>query len=107
LVLVPGLWLVLSRRQLAARKGVAMLLTPAELLWRARGGVQRLRWSELGRPQIESRTGWSVLQGPHETRTLVLTQKNGDAVRYAEASLAAPAEVVAALCEAYRKGLLP
>jgi hypothetical protein len=105
--LVPVLWLVMSRRQLAARKGIAMLLTPAELLWRARGGVQRLRWAELGRPQIESRTGWSVLQGPHETRTLVLTQKNGDTVRYAEASLATPAEVVAALCEAYRKGSLP
>jgi hypothetical protein len=106
LLLVPGLWLVLSRRQLTAQKGVAMLLTPAELLWRTRGGVQRLRWAELGRPQIESRTGWSVLQGPHETRTLVLTQKNGDSVRYAEGALGVPAEVVVALCEAYRKGVL-
>jgi hypothetical protein len=106
LLLVPGMWLVTNLRA-RTRKGAAMLLTPAELLFRTRGGVQRVRWAELGRPRIESRTTWSVLLGPHETRTLVLTEKNGDAMRYAESSLAPPAEVVAALCEGYRKGLLP
>jgi hypothetical protein len=46
-----------------------------------------------------------MLQGYHQAKTLVLDRKT-DPVRYEEAFLGAPAEVTAALCEAYKRGLI-
>jgi hypothetical protein len=106
-LIVPALFVLLGRRELAARKGIALLLTPSELLLRTRAGVQRMRWSELGRLQITARSSWSMVEGPRQTRSLLIEPKDGEPIRCMEASLDAPAEVVAALCDGYRKGLLP
>jgi hypothetical protein len=107
LVVVPGLWLVLTRREMASRKGIAFVLTPAELLMRTRAGVHRVRWSDVTRLEIASRRAWSILMGPHQARAVVIRRKDDGDISYAEALLGAPAEVVVGLCEAYRKGVLP
>jgi hypothetical protein len=107
LLVVPILWWLVARRALAARRGVALLLTPAELLQRTPAGVQRLRWSQITRIEIAARTAWSILHGAHEARSVVLHAKNGGDTRVAEAFLDVPAEVAAGLCEGYRKGALP
>lgn len=107
LVIVPFVSWSLARSRSAPRKGIALLLTPAELLTRSRAGVQRVRWSELARAEVASRTTWSILRGPYETRALVLQLKDGGARAHDEAALGVPAEVAAALCEAYRKSILP
>jgi hypothetical protein len=104
---VPLGWWLLARARSAPRKGIALLLTPAELLTRSRAGVHRMRWSELARAEVASRTVWSMLRGPHETRALVLQLKDRSVRTFDEAALAAPAEVAASLCEGYRKGVLP
>jgi hypothetical protein len=106
LVAVPLLWLLLARRERAARKGPALLLTPAELLLRTRAGVHRARWSDIASVEIVSRRAWSIALGAHENRSLVLQRKSDEAIRYAESVLAPPLEVVAALCEAYRGGVV-
>jgi hypothetical protein len=106
-VLVPGLWLVLARRRMAPLKGIALLLTPAEALLRRESGVQRTRWSDVAKVEVSTRRAWSILTGPYEARSLTFTLKDHDAIRYAEGLLSVPAEVVAALSEAYRKGVLP
>ena len=104
---VPVLWLLIARQKAAARKGPALLLTPAELLLRTPGGVHRARWSDIARVEIVSRKAWSIALGAYENRSVVLQRKSGDQpIAYAEALLDAPAEVVAALCEAYRRGVL-
>jgi hypothetical protein len=105
--MVPLAYIVLERARVTPSKGIALLLTPAELLTRTRAGVRRLRFADLMRVEIHARKVWSILRGPHETRAVVLLLKDGEAVRYDEAGLSVPAEVVAALCDAYRKGLLP
>jgi len=107
LAIIPLLSWFLARARSAPRKGIALLLTPAELLTRARAGVQRVRWQELARAEVASRTTWSMLRGPHETRALVLQLKDGAARAHDEAALGVPAEVAAALCEGYRKAILP
>lgn len=107
LLIVPLLWLLLTRRALAPRKGLALLLTPAELLMRTRGGVQRARWSEVARVEVAARTAWSIVHGAHQGRSLLIHRKDGQTLSYAETFLAVPAEVAASLCEAYRKGILP
>jgi hypothetical protein len=103
---LPAIWILLTRRDLARRKGVAMLLTAAELLVRTRAGIHRLRWPEVKSLGIETRTAWSILQGAYESRTLVVKHQDGEQNRLDEAFIGVPAEVVVALGEAHRKGLL-
>jgi hypothetical protein len=106
-LVVPGAWLLLTRREMAARRGVALVLTPAEVLTRTRAGVQRVRWSEVGRLDLRSRRAWSILLGPHDARSFVIQRRDGDGIAFPEALLGVPAEVVLGLCEGYRRGALP
>jgi hypothetical protein len=106
--LVPLLWLLSARRDLASRKGIALVLTPAEVLLRTRQGVHRIRLADLQSVELASRTAWSLVYGAHAARSLVLQRKGGEpGVRYGEAFLGVPVEVALALCEGYRSGLLP
>jgi hypothetical protein len=105
--LAPLGWILLSRRDIAPRKGLAMVLTPAELLLRTRAGVLRVRWGKLQRVTIEERNAWSVLEGFHRARSLVLKRKEDDPIRYDEVFLGIPAEVAQVLLDAYRRGQLP
>jgi hypothetical protein len=100
-------WWWTTRREIAVRKGIALMLTPAELLLRTRAGVHRARWAKLQRVSIDVRRAFSVLDGIHEAKTLVLKRKDEPPIRYDEAFLGLPAEVAQALLDAYRTGLLP
>jgi hypothetical protein len=107
LFVVPLGWVALMRANMAPRKGLSLVLTPAELMLRTRAGVLRVPWDELGKLELVSRTGWSILRGAHDVRTLVIQRQDEPPIHYAESFLGAPAEVVIALCEAYKKGHLP
>ena len=100
-------WWWTTRREISVRKGIALVLTPAELLLRTRAGVHRARWGKLQRVSIDTRRAFSVLDGIHEAKTLVLKRKDEPPIRYDEAFLGMPAEVAQALLDAYRTGLLP
>jgi len=104
---VPALWYLMTRADIAPRKGIALLLTPAELMLRTRAGVHRVSWPQVARLEIVTGTSWSILLGPHESRSLVIHRKDDDTISYTEAFLGAPCEVVVALCEGYRKSVLP
>jgi hypothetical protein len=103
LVVVPLGWVLLSRLNMAARRGLALVITPRELLVRVRSGVTRIAWPDVTRCEVASRMSWSLLQGTYEARSLVVTRKRESAVQCNEAFLSVPAEVVAAVCEFYRK----
>ena len=107
LFVVPLGWFALMRANIAPRKGLSFVLTPAELMLRTRAGVLRVPWGELGKLEIVSRTGWSILRGAHDARTLIMNRADEPPIHYAEAFIGSPAEVVIALCEAYKKGQLP
>jgi hypothetical protein len=106
LVFVPLAWLFATRASMRSRKGLALVLTPAELLVRARSGLQRIHWSDVTRCEVLSRTTWSLLQGTHQARAVVIHRKKDASIQCAEAFLSVPAEVVASLCDAYRKRTL-
>ncbi|GAB4205303.1 MAG: hypothetical protein OHK0013_21050 [Sandaracinaceae bacterium] len=106
-VVVPTGWLILTRREIAVRRGVAFVLTPAELLVRTRSGVHRARWGKLQRVTIDTRRAFSILDGLHVAKTLVLKRKDEPPIRYDEAFLGVPAEVAQVLIDAYRTGALP
>ena len=107
LALVPALWAWLVRRQIRPRKGLALVLTPAEALMRTRSGIVRVAWEGVARLTVEVKASWSLLEGYHGARQLLVQRRNDPEVRYDEAYLGVPAEVALALCEAYRKGVLP
>jgi hypothetical protein len=100
-------WWWTTRREISVRKGIALVLTPAELLLRTRAGVHRARWGRLQRVSIDTRRAFSVLDGVHEAKALVLKRKDEPPIRYDEAFLGLPVEVAQALLDAYRTGLLP
>ncbi|MBN8614185.1 MAG: hypothetical protein J0L92_26540 [Deltaproteobacteria bacterium] len=100
-------WWLMTRREISVRKGIALVLTPAELLLRTRAGVHRARWGKLQRVSIDTRRAFSVLDGVHETKTLVLKRKDEPPIRYDEAFLGLPAEVAQVLIDAYRTAQLP
>ncbi len=104
LLLVPLAWIVLMRRDIARRSGIALVLTPAELLVRTRAGVQRVLWESVTRLSIDAKSSWSLLQGAYQTRTILLERSDGDLVTFQEVFLSLPAEVLVSLCDAYRKG---
>jgi hypothetical protein len=100
-------WWWMTRREIAVRKGIALVLTPAELLLRTRTGVHRARWNKLQRVSIDARRAFSVLDGFHEAKALVLKRKDEPPIRYDEAFLGLPAEVAQVLLDGYRTGQLP
>lgn len=107
LALVPLSWVWLTRRHVRPRKGLALVLTPAEMLMRTLSGIHRVRWKNLEAVRIEARKTWSLLEGAHEARTLLILRKGQPEIRYDEAFLGLPAEVAVALCNAYKDGRLP
>ncbi|HKP60561.1 MAG TPA: hypothetical protein VJV78_27730, partial [Polyangiales bacterium] len=103
LVVVPLGWLFMTRVQLAPRRGLAAILTPAELLLRTRAGVMRVAWPLVVQVGIDSRASWSLLLGAHESRWLTLRRKNAPELRFQESFCGVPLEVLNSLCDAYRK----
>jgi len=104
LVIVPAAWFLFTRGTLRDRKGLALVLSPQDLLSRGRGGIIRAPWSSVTRVEILARSSWSLFLGGYTSRTLIVHRKRGDAdVQVADTFLATPVDVVAALCDAYRK----
>jgi hypothetical protein len=103
LVVVPVAWLLITRAQLKPRRGLAAVLTPTELLLRTRAGVLRVVWTMVQRVEIESRSAWSLLFGAHEARSLIFRRKAAPPLQYQESFVGVPLEVVASLCDAYRR----
>jgi hypothetical protein len=103
LIIVPLIWLFMTRLQLAPRRGLAAILTPPELLARTRAGVMRMAWPMVVQIEIESRATWSLLLGAHESRWLSLRRKNAPELRFQESFSGVPLEVLNSLCDAYRK----
>lgn len=107
LVAVLARWLWMERRDIAPQKGLSMVLTPSELLIRTRGGMLRTRWRDLADASVASKRAWSVLEGMHEARQLVLSRRGEGPIRYDEPYLGLPVEVAQILVEAYRTGRVP
>jgi hypothetical protein len=104
LVMVPGIWAWLTWRALAPHQGLAMVLTPAELLMRTRGGVLRVRWNRVQRLSIDARGRFSPIEGWAIDRALVIERQGDEPIRCDEAFLGVPAEVALGLCESYVHG---
>ncbi len=101
-VAIPAFWWIRTRRELAPRRGVAFVATPAEVLMRAEGGVLRAVWTEVPSIGVDERVGWSPLVGREVRRKLRIDRIDAPPIRYEEEFLGAPAHVVAALMDVYR-----
>jgi len=104
---VPTLWLLAVRRVIAPRKGLALLLTPEEVLLRTRGGVSRTPFAALTSVQLMHSGSWTLLEGSRPQLELVFEREGDRPLRYDASFFRWPAEVVQAALEAYRRGDLP
>ncbi|HBQ18277.1 MAG TPA: hypothetical protein DEF51_46500, partial [Myxococcales bacterium] len=107
LMAIPARWLWQTRREVKPRKGLALVMTPAEVLIRTRAGMLRVRWKDLAQVNLDAKKKWSVLEGAHRARQLVLLRATAPAIRYDEPYLGLPVEVAKLLLDAYRTGQLP
>ncbi|GAB5548346.1 MAG: hypothetical protein SangKO_081060 [Sandaracinaceae bacterium] len=107
LMAIPARWLWQTRREVKPRKGLALVMTPAEVLIRTRAGMLRVRWKDLAQVTLDAKKKWSVLEGAHRARQLVLLRATAPAIRYDEPYLGLPVEVAKLLLDAYRTGQLP
>ena len=105
LVLVFGAligWFGWMRRRRVARLGIALLITPRELLVRGAHGVVALGHTELTEIEVQTRLTWSPYAGSYVIRTLWLAARDGTRLAFDEDFLGVPAVVLAKLEEAYR-----
>ncbi len=101
---MPAGWLWWMRRKAAARLGIAMLLTPEELIVRGKHGVVTVPYHQLADVEVRLKDIWSPFVGTYTTRNLLITTHDGVAMTFDGAFLGVPPEVVAELCAAYRSG---
>lgn len=101
---MPLVWLWLMKRKAAARLGIAMLLTPEELVVRGKHGVVSVPYHQLGDVEVRLKDIWSPFVGSYTTRNLIITTKDGATMTFDGGFLGVPPEVVAELCTAYRRG---
>jgi hypothetical protein len=104
LVSIPAAWLLQSLRHIRPRGGLALLLTPHRALLRTKAGVQDIAWSKVNRIGVDESPSWSVLQGRHTRRSLVIEHANLGSVRIDESQLADPVEAIALAAECLRTG---
>lgn len=97
-------WFVWMARRRAVRRGLGLLLTREELLTRSGAGVVAVPWPQLAELAVDERSAWSPMLGALVVRTLALRTHDGQTLLFDGGFLGYPVEVVAALCEAYRKG---
>jgi hypothetical protein len=104
LLLLPLAWLIGTLREVRPRKGVALVLSPAEMLFRTRAGTVSVPWASVARIHSADRPRFTLLDGYHRARRLVVERRDGATIRYDEAFLGVPVEVVVALAEWLRRG---
>jgi hypothetical protein len=100
-------WYWMERRDVAPQKGLSFVLTPSEILMKQRMGMIRVRWADIASVSATSKRTWSVLEGAHDARQLVITRRGASVIRYQEAYLGIPVEVAQVLMDAYKAGVLP
>lgn len=106
-VLAPGalgVWFGWLRSRRAVRLGMAMLLTPEELLLRGKQGVVSVPWTQLAEAEVEVRLAWSLWVGSYLVRTLWFSTLEGTRMPFDAGFLGVPPEVIASLANGYRSG---
>jgi hypothetical protein len=102
LLVVPLGWIAITSTILRPRKGLSLVVTPSRVLLRTERGTMAVPYETVARVGLHERRSWSIVDGLHWTRALVIERRNETPIRYDEAFLGAPIEVVIALIEARR-----
>ncbi|MDB4984840.1 MAG: hypothetical protein JWN04_18 [Myxococcaceae bacterium] len=106
LLALTALWIwfrwLRGRRQ--ARLGMALLLTPEELLIRGKQGVVSIPWTQLAGAEVLTRLAWSPLVGSYLVRTLWFSTLEGTSMPFDGGFLGVAPEVLASLANGYRTG---
>lgn len=103
LAVVPLGWVAITATILRPRKGLALVVTPARLLLRTERGTIAVPYEAIERVSVHERRSWSIVEGLHWSRALVIERVKETPIRYEESFLGAPIDAVVALLEARRQ----
>jgi hypothetical protein len=111
LLLVPvacaplALWWWRGRATRRARGGVAMLLTPTQLIVRDAIGARSAPWSEVQAVRAESQPAWDMLRGARRAPLLLISRRGTPPLLLREDELGVTVPRALRLVEAYRSGV--
>ncbi|MBK6810709.1 MAG: hypothetical protein IPG81_17790 [Sandaracinaceae bacterium] len=111
LLLVPvacaplALWWWRGRATRRARGGVALLLTPTQLIVRDAVGARSAPWSEVQAVRTESQPAWDMLRGARRAPLLVISRRGTPPLRLREDELGVAVPRALLRVEAYRSAV--
>lgn len=103
-VALPLAWLAIQLRAARPKRGVAVTLTPAELLLREAAGIHRAPFGDVSGLSIRSRRTWTLMGGVSNERVLVVERASNTDLTFDERAMRISAPALAALLEAYGEG---
>lgn len=98
-----GGWLLWMQRREKSRLGIAMALTREEMLLRGKAGTVSIPWGQLLDVEVYTRLAWSPFFGSYPVQQLLLHTTDGAQTVFDAGFLGVAPEVVAVLCESYRR----
>lgn len=97
-------FLLLGARRAREAKGLALVLTPEELLLRLPSGLTRVPLGAITGLELGARRSWSTLGGSEPVKTLFVVRDGGPGLTLSADELAAEVEPLASLIELYCAG---
>ncbi|MBK8409833.1 MAG: hypothetical protein IPL19_17865 [Sandaracinaceae bacterium] len=100
-----ALWWWRGRATRRARGGVALLLTPTQLIVRDAVGARSAPWSEVQAVRTESQPAWDMLRGARRAPLLVISRRGTPSLRLREDELGVAVPRALLRVEAYRSAV--
>ncbi len=89
-----------------ARRGVALLLTPDQLIVRDAVGARSAAWSEVQAVREDSRPTWDMLRGARRAPLLLISRRGSQPLVLGEDELGVPVAHALAAVERYRAAVV-
>lgn len=101
-----ALWWWRGRAVRRARGGVALLLTPSQLIVRDAVGARSATWSEVQAVRAESKPALDMLRGARRAPVLLISRRGSPPLQLLEDELGVPVSQALAEVEGYRSAVL-
>lgn len=100
------LWWWRGRAARRARGGVALLLTPSQLIVRDAVGARSATWADVQAVRVESKPAWDMLRGARRAPALLIARRGSAPLVLREDELGVSARGAVAAVEGYRSAVL-
>lgn len=100
------LWWWRGRAARRARGGVALLLTPTQLIVRDAVGARSAPWAEVQAVRVESKPAWDMLRGARRAPALLIARRGSAPLVLRQDELGVSVSAALAVVDGYRSAVL-